>query len=160
MRKTLLLAATALLVAALPAAAAPPQAPDADLEAIRAVALDYIEGWYTADAERMARAVHPDLVKRIVGVHPETGETLIQETGAEELVEQTRRGGGSSTPEADRRTDVEVLDVFGDTASVRITAGDWIDYLHVARFGDEYEIVNILWELTPQAKERMRAGQQ
>lgn len=30
---------------------------------IRAAALDYIEGWYEGDAERMERALHPHLAK-------------------------------------------------------------------------------------------------
>ena len=42
----------------------------ADLEgdkvAVREAVLDYIEGWYAGDAERMERALHPDLAKRIV----------------------------------------------------------------------------------------------
>jgi hypothetical protein len=35
-----------------------------DVLAGRPVALDYIEGWYAGDAERMARSLHNDLVKR------------------------------------------------------------------------------------------------
>ncbi len=33
----------------------------ADSAAIRQAALDYIEGWYEGNAERMERALHPDL---------------------------------------------------------------------------------------------------
>src|SRR5918994_250405 len=33
----------------------------ADSSAIRATALDYAEGWYDGNAERMSRAVHPEL---------------------------------------------------------------------------------------------------
>ncbi len=39
---------------------------DADKAAIKQTALDYIEGWYEGNAERMERALHPDLAKRIV----------------------------------------------------------------------------------------------
>ena len=42
-----------------------------DEAAIKATALDYLEGWYSRDAERMERALHPDLAKRIVRVDPE-----------------------------------------------------------------------------------------
>ena len=38
----------------------------ADTAAIRATALDYAEGWYEGNPARMARALHPELVKRIV----------------------------------------------------------------------------------------------
>lgn len=33
---------------------------DADGEAIRVAALDYIDGWYAGDADRMRRALHID----------------------------------------------------------------------------------------------------
>jgi hypothetical protein len=35
-----------------------------DEDAIRALALDYFEGWFTGDVTRMDRALHPELVKR------------------------------------------------------------------------------------------------
>ncbi len=38
----------------------------ADSVGIRAAALDYIDGWYAADGERMERALHPELAKRNV----------------------------------------------------------------------------------------------
>ena len=36
----------------------------ADEEAIVRCVLDYFEGWFEADPERMRRALHPDLAKR------------------------------------------------------------------------------------------------
>src|SRR5262245_52406842 len=45
-------------------------ASEADLAAIKQTALDYIEGWYEGSAERMERALHPELAKRIVRTDP------------------------------------------------------------------------------------------
>jgi hypothetical protein len=42
-----------------------------DDQAIRAVALDYIEGWFDGDASRMERALHPELVTRCRGIEGE-----------------------------------------------------------------------------------------
>jgi hypothetical protein len=36
-------------------------------EAITRAALDYFEGWFDGDVERIDRALHPDLVKRRAG---------------------------------------------------------------------------------------------
>jgi hypothetical protein len=116
-----------------------------DAELVRSAALDYIEGWYAGDAARMARALHPALVKRIV--QREEGGDVIGEMNAEQLIGQTRQGGGRDTPAARRRTDIQVLDVFDDSASVRVDAGEWIDYLHLARWNGEWRIVNVLWAL-------------
>lgn len=121
------------------------QAP-ADSAAIRATALDYIEGWCGADAGRMEKALHPHLAKRFVEPLA-AGNVRLTETTALELVQQVRAGGGSDIPESERRTDVQILDVFQDVASVRVDAHGWIDYMHLARFGGDWKIVNVLWEI-------------
>jgi hypothetical protein len=94
----------------------------------------------------MERALHPHLAKRFVEKLPNGGVRLT-ETSALELVQQVRNGGGSATPATDRRTDVQILDVFQDVASVRVDAHGWIDYMHIARLGDDWKIVNVLWEI-------------
>jgi hypothetical protein len=136
-----------LLLAGLPAVL--PAQTSADSAAIRATALDYIQGWYGGDAARMERAVHPQLAKRIVRTGAQGGAATLGHMGSAELVEGARRGGGRRTPAEQQRSDVRILDVFGATASVRVDASDWIDYLHVARVDGRWVIVNVLWELRP-----------
>jgi hypothetical protein len=130
----------------------------ADSSAIVATALDYIEGYYTGDGERMERALHPDLAKRIVMTNPTTGESLLQDMTAEQLVGATRMGYGKQVPESDRRMDVTILDIYENAASVKIMAHEWIDYLHIAKYEGNWVIVNVLWELTPEAKQKMSGG--
>ena len=122
----------------------------ADTTAIKQTALDYIEGWYEGNAERMERALHPDLAKRIVRTNKE-GVSQFSHMSAMSLVQGTRRGGGKNTPVEKQQKDVTILDIFGNTASVKIVASDWIDYLHVAKFNGRWVIVNVLWELKPAA---------
>lgn len=145
MRTTRVFVVTLVLLWA-PGATSPAVAQSsADSAAIRDAALDYIEGWYEADAARMERAVHPELAKRL---HLAPGDrSFVQQTGASALVASTARGGGSETPEEERRTDVRILDVFRGAASVRIDATDWVDYLHLVRTDGGWEILNVLWEL-------------
>lgn len=118
----------------------------ADSAAIEATALDYIEGWYTADAARMERSLHPHLVKRFLERLPDGGLRLTM-TSALELVRQVEAGGGSDVPAGSRRTDVRILDIFQDVASVRVDAHGWIDYMHLLAVGGEWRIVDVLWEI-------------
>ena len=120
------------------------QAP-ADSAGIRQAALDYIEGWYAGDSARMARALHPELAKRIMNVD-RAGRSWIQNQGVTTLVRNTAGGGGRETPEQDRKTEVRILDIFQNAASVRIDAGAWIDYLHLVRWQGRWLILNVLWE--------------
>lgn len=139
------------LAAVLVLGAAPARAQTAaDSAAIRATALDYVEGWYNGDGPRMRRALHPELVKRISGQEP-SGAWRLQGMTADELADAAGRGGGSRTPEAERQRDVVILDIFGNAASVRATMSGWVDYMHMARVDGRWQIVNVLWELKPRA---------
>ncbi len=119
-----------------------------DSAAVRATALDYIEGWYSGDASRMEKALHAELAKRIVRAGPD-GASVLSNMTAEELVEATRGAYGARTPVAEQMKEVTVLDIYENAASVKIVARDWIDYLHMARFDGRWLIVNVLWELKP-----------
>ena len=123
----------------------------ADTTAIKQTALDYIEGWYEGNAERMERALHPELAKRIVRTSPE-GYSRLDQMSAMSLVLGTRRGGGKNTPAEKQQKDVTILDVYENAASVKVVASDWIDYLHMAKSNGRWVIVNVLWELKPQKK--------
>ncbi len=141
MRRSLVLAAT-MLISAGPVAAQTA----ADSAGIRSAALDYAEGWFEGNPERMARAVSAELVKRIVVRDTASGHDVIQGMGATALINGTRRGFGKSTPVGKRETAVTILDVFRGAATARITMTDWIDYLQLARIEGRWTIVNVLWE--------------
>ena len=134
-------------------AAAPLQAQTAaDSTAIRATALDYVEGWYEGNPERMGRALHPELVKRIVVSDTATKRSVLESMGASALVNGTRHGWGKGTPKNKQQKDVTILDIFGNAASVKAVMADWIDYLQVAKVDGRWVIVNVLWEQKPGAK--------
>jgi len=120
----------------------------ADSSGIRQAAVDYIEGYYEGNAERMARAVHPELAKRIVNVD-ERGRYRLGQMSAMTLVEGTRAGGGRDTPASERRKDVTIFDIYQNAASAKIYASGWVDYLHLAKWNGCWVIVNVLWELHP-----------
>ncbi|MFL5595184.1 MAG: nuclear transport factor 2 family protein [Gemmatimonadaceae bacterium] len=120
----------------------------ADSAAIRATALDYIDGWYAADAARMERALHPELAKRNVFSDTNGRSRLIQ-MSAMTLVNGTRNGGGSDIPAPQRVDSVKILDIYGNAASVRVRAATWIDYMHMAKYNGQWRILNVLWENDP-----------
>lgn len=122
----------------------------ADSLGIRQTALDYIEGWYEGNAERMERALHPELAKRIVRTDATSGRSSIGMQGAMTLIGGTKAGYGTRTPAERRRKDVRILDIYENAASARVDAADWIDYLQLAKWNGRWVIVNVLWEMRPQ----------
>ena len=112
-----------------------------DQAAIVATALDYFEGWFDGDVERMRRALHPGLAKRA----PTDDGSKLDETTAEWMIDATAKGVGRTRDVPDRRIDVEVVDVQGDIASATVRSAVYHEYLHLARGPDGWRIVNALW---------------
>lgn len=144
--------ATLVALLTLSAGAGAAQTP-ADSAGIRQAALDYIEGYFEGDAARMERALHPELVKRIIRTDS-LGRSAVMTMGASQLIAGTRMGGGRDTPPDQKRTDVSILDIFRNAASARIDAGQWIDYLQLAKADGRWVIVNVLWETRPPGADR------
>ena len=134
-----------------PAAVTVHRATAADSAAIRALVLDYALGWYDGDPARMERALHPQLAKRSV-VQDSAGRARLAVMTAERLMGEARSGVGRSVPASVRRTDVRILDIYGDIASVRGDMHGWIDYFQVARMNGEWKVVNVLWALRPEGE--------
>jgi hypothetical protein len=119
-----------------------------DIAGIMQASLDYVEGWFNADAERMRRCLHPDLVKRTI-MHDlqQSIWSLRRPLDAQMMVDLTQAGGGSDAPAAEKTYEVKILDVFRHIATVKVTSHPYMDYLHLARLNDRWLIVNVLWEL-------------
>jgi hypothetical protein len=130
------------------------QTNDADTQAITKTALDYGEGWYAGDAERMERALHPDLAKRVVVPDPRSGKGTVDQMSAMSLVQATRGGAGKGTPPDRQRADVTIMEVYGNTAMVKLEMSDWVDFMQMAKLDGRWVIVNVLWEPTPEAKKK------
>jgi hypothetical protein len=131
-----------------------PNAPDpvanteADRDGVRQAALDYIEGAYSGDADRMTRALHPELTKVLPMRHPQTGNLFLVEMGASQLIEGVRAQLGM-VPEGAREIEVTIHDVERDLAAVKVHSVRYIDHLHLAKTNGEWKIVNVLWVMNP-----------
>ena len=111
-----------------------------DREAIEATIRDYIDGWYQGDAGRMERCLHDDLVKRIQAADGPAGE--LREVTKARMVELTTAGGGED-PAA--TSEIVVHDISGDIATAQVLSPEYLDYLHLVRTSDGWQIANILF---------------
>jgi hypothetical protein len=129
-----------------------PAQSSADSAAVKAAALNYVEGWYEGDAARMEKAIHPKLAKRIVAFSKDIhkNENVLSETSSEQLLDGTRRGFGKKTPKEKQIKTITILSMYTNSASVKAEMGDWIDFMHLGRWNGEWKIINVLWEMKPQ----------
>ncbi len=120
-----------------------PTSASADTDAVRSVALDYIEGWYHGDAERMERSLHDELVKRTPPGGDESASAELRIVTKDRMVELTSGGGGTDV--AEPAIEVFVDDVSDDIASARTVCADFVDYLHLTRTRGGWKIANVLF---------------
>lgn len=120
----------------------------ADEKAIHTTALNYLEGSFSGDAERMEKALHPELNKVIPVKVKKTDKTMLDKMGASLLIEGTRAKMGM-VPEDKREIEYTLLDIRDNIAMVKVLSSRYYDYLQVAKFGDSWKIVNVLWIMNP-----------
>lgn len=118
-----------------------------DSLAIKKVALAYLESQHKVKPSLFEKAVHPRLVKRTFWKNKQTNKEYLRETfkDAMLIVAETYNSKGdkfSSSP----KKEVVILDIFNKTASVKLIADDWVDYMHIVKLNNKWQIVNVLWQ--------------
>ena len=112
--------------------------------AIVATALDYFEGWYDADLDRVDRALHPQLVKRrpaeVTGGDPRV-------TTKQMMLDYVRKGGGAED-KTDDPIAVDVIDIHHDIATAVVRSAQYREYLHLLHTPDGWRIVDAFWQFT------------
>lgn len=106
---------------------------------IKQAALDYIEGWFYKDADRVNNAVHFEFVKRSVST-PDSIDFLT-------TINKSRMDFITLYhPDREYRlyTEVYILDAMPTIASVKVVFNECIEYLHLAKLNDKWKIVNNL----------------
>lgn len=118
-------------------------------ELVRQAVLDYVEGIYNVEPERIEKSVHPDLAKR--GFFKKKGETVYSSEPMtfQQLVETAKTFNKSGKLPKTAPKDIVIYDVTDQTASVKLTAIWGIDYMHLAKYNGKWMIVNVLWQTLP-----------
>jgi len=118
-----------------------------DSLAIKQVALDYIESQHNVKPEQFERAAHPRMVKRTFWTNKKTGKEYLRETFTDAMVllAETYNQEGDKFPENPKK-EVIILDIYDKTASVKLIADDWIDYMHIVKLNGKWQLVNVLWQ--------------
>jgi hypothetical protein len=140
--------AVVAVVLALAAPVAPTAQTAGDREAVRQAALDYVEGIYNLQPDRIRRSVHPSLVKR--GFYKKDATTPYAESPM--TFDQLVALAGNWNKDGKRDTsikEVTVLDVLDQTASAKLTATWGIDYMLLGKYDGTWKIVQILWQSHP-----------
>jgi hypothetical protein len=114
---------------------------------IKRAALGYIESQHNVNPKQMQESLHPRLVKRSVFKDRTTQKEYISEYFTENMIilAEKYNAKGDKFPKNPKK-EVKFLDVSEKTASVKLIADEWIDYMHIVKINNEWKIINVLWQ--------------
>jgi len=125
-------------------------ATDADREAVRQAALNYVNALYYADSTLVVESVDPRLKK--YGYYYREGEGYSEGIMTyDELTSLATRWNADARrfdPDGHPKS-VTVFEVLDKTASAKVTAEWGSDYLLLAKLDGEWKIRQILWQSPP-----------
>ncbi|MEV4782446.1 nuclear transport factor 2 family protein [Burkholderia sp. LMU1-1-1.1] len=126
----------------------------ADSQLIEGAVRDYIESQHQPDPARMERALDPQLAKRTYWQAAD-GTEFIMKTDMDTMLKVARNYNKDGTKFPERpRVDIRILDIDQRVATVKLSADEWIDYLHLYKNQrGEWKIVNVLWQYYDTARQ-------
>jgi hypothetical protein len=89
----------------------------------------------------MKQALHPKLVKRRV-----VSTSEVWNVSYDWMIDAVKSCKGCIENVKKGQKDIQILDETGDMASVKVVSNNFVDYLHLAKFNNQWKIVNALWE--------------
>jgi hypothetical protein len=112
--------------------------------AINAACYDYIDAQLEGNVARLDRILHPDLAMRSIQTRiPHRPQELEIET-RDMLLDATRRGV-LRKPRSEWDRSCRILDVTGNSASVRMDEGGFVVYFHIGNFDGRWMVVDGFW---------------
>lgn len=123
---------------------------EADREAVRRAALDYIEGFYEGDTAKLVRSVRPEVFKYGFHKAPDAAQYRGMQMTWPEFLAFARRVKANNRPApATAPKRVDLFEVQDQTASAKVTAYWGIDYLLLAKHEGRWMISHVLWQSPP-----------
>jgi len=113
-----------------------------DEAAIRATVTDYIESFYTGDANRMEKTLHPHYLKHTIS--ESDGQLKMTEKTGSQMVQDVRLNAASTVPAFDRKEQITILDITGDVASAKLVTPHWVDHMTLSKWNGEWKIVSVV----------------
>lgn len=150
MSKKFLLMIACLMLAGLAAVPSFAQQATGDKEAVRLAVLDYVEGVYNVQPERIERSVHPKLTK--LGFYRPPADAAYRPASAmtfEQLVQLAKTWNKEGKLRKDAPKEITVYEVQDQTATAKLVAEWGTDYFHLAKFDGKWMIINVLWQSPP-----------
>ncbi len=121
-----------------------------DHEAVRQAVLDYVEGIYQVQPERIERSVSRELAKVGYWREKDGGPYSESRMSFDQLVGVAKNWNKNGRVDAKTALkEVVIYEVVDQTAAVKLRAHWGLDYMHLAKKDGKWLIMNVLWQSHP-----------
>jgi hypothetical protein len=122
-----------------------------DQNQVRLAVLDYVEGVYQQQPQRIERSVHHQLSK--IGFYAKNGEMVKTNLMTkQELMALAKTYNKNGIVPDNAPKEIEILSMEDHIASVKLTAYWGIDYLLLGKFDGKWLITHVMWQSHPVKK--------
>ena len=125
----------------------PAQQPSADAarerDAVKQTLSEFLAAGNNKDPEKARGYIHPEIIRRGYVPASPGGKLILQDATGETLLQMVRMGR-SVTPKDQPAPEITVLDLYENMASVKSARPNGVDYIHLAKQGGSWRIVNSL----------------
>jgi hypothetical protein len=123
-----------------------------DKVSLSAVARDYLAAMAGKNGQAVQEVLHPAVTFRVVGPAPASSRLIVQDALADYVADLVNAGRMPLPPEAGGTGAVTVLDAYEDIATVKLAAGPFLQYAHLARLAGRWRVINALTFVQPPPK--------
>jgi len=113
---------------------------------IKEAVTKYIESFYLTQPEKGQESIHPLLAKRTIQKFGD-GSEFLKGMSYEEMNNLGKVFNSKGKYNSDSKKEIVILDMMDKTASVKLIAEGWVDYIHLGKINGEWKIINILWQV-------------
>lgn len=122
--------------------------PENEKTALTLAAMDYIEGVYIGNVERVEKAIHPEICRVTPVTMAQTGKTYINKDKGSYLIEITRAKLINLEKEK-LNISVKILDIMDGLATMEINSAVGWSYVHLAKIDGQWKVINVLSRKNP-----------
>lgn len=114
---------------------------------IKNKSLGYIKALQQLNPSLMNEVMNDSLNKVSIGYDRETKKEYAKATTREDMMAFANNWNKANNRFPFKPNDeIEILDIYNRIATVKIVSDNWVDYLHLIKLDDEWNIINILWQ--------------
>ena len=119
----------------------------ADSSEIRRISLGYLQALQQLDPELMNEVMNDSLNKVTIGFDRKIRMENARRTTRDQMIDfavSWNKANNKFPPMPNNN--IAILDIYNRIATVKLVSDNWVEYLHLIKLNDKWQIINLVWQ--------------